>query len=627
MNEIHYWEREKFISKGRQKAELSCQLLIREANQLPPMISSLPDQNFTAEQQNYLSGFLTGVLHRQNIPFLGQNSAGQFTNNPAESVEQTVFGTPIDDLCKEERIKHAQNGLDCYPTILANALKGEFPAAEDVFRYKFYGLFHVAPAQNSFMLRARVPGCVIMSHQFRGFAEIAADWGGGYCDITTRGNLQVREIQPENCVKVLDKVVELGLTSRGAGADNVRNVTATPTTGFDTEEFIDVMPLAKGMHHYILNNRDLYGMPRKFNIAFDSAGTVSACADTNDIGFYACKVEENNDGIAPGVYFRMQLCGITGHKQFASDCGALLTADECIPVAAAILRVFIEHGDRTNRKRARLKYLIDDWGTEKFLTETQKKLAFPIRYYAVEKCIAGIAKSKHGHVGIHKQNDGKNYVGIVIPVGKMQAEDMHKIAEIAETFGKSELRLTNWQNIIIPHVGDDVLEYCKQAIIDAGFSFTSSAISGGIVACTGSFGCKYAQAETKDNAVKLGKYLDSKIEIDNPINIHITGCPHSCAQHYVGDIGMQAVKVKLDTDEKVDGFNIVLGGGLDDTQAIAKEVLKSIPATDVPEVTEHILKTYMSRREGSETFLNFTRRYSESQLQEMFTLQAVTSAN
>jgi ferredoxin-nitrite reductase len=136
------------------------------------------------------------------------------------------------------------------------------------------------------------------------------------------------------------------------------------------EELIDVMPLAKAMHHYIVNNRDLYGLPRKFNISFDSGGAISVCADTNDIAFYAVRLTKQQGDLNPGVYFRMQLCGITGHKQFATDCGVLLTPEETIPVAAALIRMFVENGNRTNRNKARLKYLVDDWGITKTLEET-----------------------------------------------------------------------------------------------------------------------------------------------------------------------------------------------------------------------------------------------------------------
>ena len=212
---------------------------------------------FSTEQKQYLEGFFAGA--NQRMPFLGQNAAGQFTDNPAEAVEQDVFGTPVDELCKEEQIKLEQNGLDVWDTIQADSEAGRFPQGGDVFRYKFYGLFHVTPAQDSFMLRCRIAGCALKSHQMVGMAEVAEDWGGGYADITTRGNLQVREILPPNTTAVLNKVVDIGLTSRGSGADNLRNITASPTSGFDPDEVLDVLPYAKSMHHYILNNRDLYG--------------------------------------------------------------------------------------------------------------------------------------------------------------------------------------------------------------------------------------------------------------------------------------------------------------------------------------------------------------------------------
>ena len=314
--------------------------------------------SFTAEQKQYLEGFFTGASQRGVMPFLGQNEVGQYTSNPTEAVEESVHGTPLEDLCKEELIKHELNGLDVWDRMVADSEADRFPESDDMFRYKFHGLFHVKPAQDSFMLRCRIAGGALKSHQLVGLAEIAEDWGGGYADCTTRGNFQIREIMPPNTIATLTKLVDLGLTARGSGADNLRNITASPTSGFDPDEVLDVMPYARAMHHYIMHNRDLYGLPRKFNISFDSGGRVSVCADTNDIAFYAVRVGAGQ-GVEPGVYFRVQLCGITGHKQFASDCGLLVTPDQAIPVAAAMVRVFIENGDRTNRKKARLKYLVD----------------------------------------------------------------------------------------------------------------------------------------------------------------------------------------------------------------------------------------------------------------------------
>jgi len=575
---------------------------------------SIDNAAFTEEQTQYLGGFVSGILQARKMPFLGQDAGGRFTHNEEEAVGETVHGTPLDDLCREELIKHERNGLDCYDQILANATEAKFPEGGDAFRYKFHGLFFVSPAQESIMLRARIAGGALDARQFRGMAEIAADWGSGFIDLTTRGNLQIREIMPENCPAVLMKTADLGLTSLGSGADNIRNITATPTSGFDPEELIDVMPLANAMHHYILRNRDLYGLPRKFNISFDSGGKVSVCADTNDIGFYAVEVKANDQGIDPGIYFRLQLCGITGHMQFASDSGILLTPSETIPVAAAIIRVFNENGDRTNRKKARLKYLVDQWGIPKLLEEAGKKLTFPLRHFPEGNCEPRLPKSKHGHLGIHNQSDGLNYLGVLTPVGRMSSTQVKDISDIADKYGSGRIRLTVWQNLIIPDIADENVEAAAAAVISAGFDYRPSPITGGIIACTGSRGCKYAAAETKGNAVALGSYLSGRLDLDTPVNIHLTGCQNSCAQHYIGDIGMMGVRVKTETGETVDGYNIVLGGGVDDTQAVAREIWKAIPYTDIPPMIEKLLTHYLAKRDADETFVTFVNRHSVEEL-------------
>lgn len=574
------------------------------------------NSGFSEDQTSYLTGFVTGILQARELPFLGQDAASRFTHEASEAVAN-VFGTPIDDLCREEQVKYQQNGLDCYDSILANAENNVFPTDGDVFRYKFHGLFFVSPAQESIMLRCRIAGGALSTYQFRGLAEIAQDWGPGHADLTTRANLQIREIMPENCPDILMKLCDLGLTSQGAGADNIRNITATPTTGFDPAELIDVMPYARAMHHYILKNRDLYGLPRKFNISYDSGGCVSTCADTNDIGFYAVKVGPNDQGVAPGVYFRMQLCGITGHKQFATDCGVLLTPAETVPVAAALIRVFIENGDRTNRKKARLKYLVDEWGIPKTLGETAKKLTFALREFPLEACEPSTPKSKHGHLGIHQQRDGRHYIGILTPVGRISVTQMLALADIADEFGRGEIRLTVWQNLIIPGIPEEKLQAAITAIQATGLDHRNNTITGGIIACTGSAGCKFGAAETKGCAVELGRHLSGKMILDQPINLHLTGCQNSCAQHYIGDIGMMGTRVKQEDGTTVDGYNIVLGGGVDDTQAIAREVWKNVRADEMPALIEQLLVVYLRDRIDDETFASFANRHTPDQLMDL----------
>ncbi|MDP0501513.1 MAG: NirA family protein [Verrucomicrobiota bacterium JB022] len=578
---------------------------------------------FTDEQKQYLQGFFAGVQQR-GLPFLGQNRQGQFTGDPQQAVEEEiVYGTPLEDLCKEERIKHEQNGLDVWDKIVALSEVDQFPEGGDMFRFKFYGLFHVKPAQDSFMLRCRIAGGRLLSHQLAGLAEIAEDWGGGYAHVTTRANLQIREIMPRDTINTLIKLDELGLTSRGSGADNIRNVTASPTSGFDAQELIDVMPYARAMHHYILNHRDLYGLPRKFNIAFDSGGSISVCADTNDIGFYATRVGEGH-GVEPGVYFRVQLCGITGHRQFASDCGLLIKPSEAIPVAAAMVRVFIEHGNRTNRNKARLKYLVDEWGVEKYLDEVAKKLAFPLRRLALDKCEPRPATNQHGYVGVHGQNDGRHYVGVVTPVGRMSPAQMKGIATLASRYGAGEIRLTVWQNLLIPHVASEDVEPLLQGLRDLGLTHETTTVKAGLVACTGNQGCKYAATDTKGHAAALGDYLSERFQLDRPINIHLTGCPHSCAQHYIGDIGLLGAKVKRG-DSSVEGYHVFVGGGVDERQSIGRQLFASVPFDELKPLLAEVVEGYLEHREPGETFWQFTRRHTIEELKNLLSLQTAAA--
>jgi ferredoxin-nitrite reductase len=569
--------------------------------------------NFTAEQQQYLQGFFAGATQRGAVPFVGHTASGHITNDAASGLdnlaEETYFGTPVSDLSREERWKFEENPLDIWDKLLAHAAEDKAPAPDDLFRFKFHGLFYVAPAQDSFMLRLRAPGAVLSTHQLRGIAAMAADWGSGRVDITTRSNLQVREFQPKNIIRVLDKIRALGLSSRGSGADNIRNITASPITGLDTTELYDVAPLADAMSNYILNSRDMYGLPRKFNIAFDNGGAISVVADTNDIGFIAVQVKEGQS-VPPGVYFRVLLCGITGHKQFASDCGLLLRPDQTVAVAAAMVRVFSENGDRTDRKKARLKYLVDRWGTERFLNETEKRLAFPLIRVLADACEPRRPIDRAAHIGVHPQAQPElHYIGISVPVGQLPVAQAIALAEVAERYGSGEIRLTVWQNLILPNIATANLKAAKQAILAAGLSFEAGTVLSGTVACTGNKGCRFAASDTKSHAVALARRLDSNFKLVQPINLHVTGCAHSCAQHYIGDIGLMGVKVGGE-----EGYQVVLGGGSDQDQGLARELISAIRFADLPPVMDRLFAAFTATERPEGSFLEFTRRHSIAEL-------------
>ena len=587
-----------------------------------------PDYAFSLQQKEYLQGFFAGLTSGGLRTFVGHLADGRITNVPQAGLEnqaaepeplagKTVYGTPVEDLCEQEIWKLEQHGLDIWDKLVAHAEQDKFPDKPDTFRFRYHGLFYVAPAQNAFMLRCRIPAGELTSAQMRGLADMAEQWGGGYADITTRANIQIREIPPRHMVKCLLKLQEIGLTSRGSGVDNVRNITATPTAGFDKDELIDTRPFAKAVHHYILNNRDMYDLPRKFNIAFEGGGAISAVADTNDIGFMAVRVGEGKE-VEPGVYFRVELAGITGHQQFAKDSGILIKPNECVAVAAAILRVFVENGDRTNRKRARLKYLIDKWGIPKFIEEVEKKLTFPLVHFPLDQCIQRVAPLSHGHIGAFQQSQpGLNYIGAVITVGRMKPRQMRRLADVAQNYGTGELRLTVWQNLLIPNIPDAFVETVKKNLVKMGFHYQSTTLAGGLVACTGNTGCQWAATNTKGQAVLLARHLEKKVRLDQPINIHLTGCPNSCAQHYMGDIGLLGAKVKQGGDT-VEGYHVVMGGGFGDKQAVAREIFKGVPFNELTTLLEHVLKTYLSKRKYGESFVEFTRRHSVKELQEMF---------
>ena len=387
-------------------------------------------------------------------------------------------------------------------------------------------------------------------------------------------------------------------------------MTASPLTGIDREELLDVRQYAEAMDQYIRNSRDLYGLPRKFNISFDNGGALSVVADTNDIGFMAVRIEKGK-ALPAGVYFRVVLCGITGHKQFATDCGVILKPHESIAVAAAMLRVFSENGDRTDRKKARLKYLVDRWGLEKFLEETEKLLAFPLMRLAASECVTRGPIDRAGHIGVHPQSqEGLCYVGVSVPVGRLPVAQMRAAAEIADRFGVGEIRLTVWQNLIVPHIANAKLEEAKAALLEAGLKYTVGRVLSGTVACTGNQGCRYAASDTKTHAVTLANLLDERFALSQPINLHVTGCNNSCAQHYIGDIGLMGVKVNGE-----EGYVVNLGGGADHDQGLARELIPAIRFADLPPVMERVMQAFEQKKTSNEeTFLAFTRRHSIEEL-------------
>ncbi|MEM9400798.1 MAG: NirA family protein, partial [Verrucomicrobiota bacterium] len=288
-------------------------------------------QEINNEQKLYLDGFVNG-LQSKGVSF------GDFAETPGGMPKNGACGTVLEDvdwdsLCKEEKLKVEENPLESFKRIVENARDNKFPEGGDVFKFKWNGLFYLTPVAEGFMSRLRIPGGLLKSYQLRGIASAAQELTSGYVQITTRNNIQCRLIQPKDAPAFLERIQEIGLHTRGAGADNVRNITANATAGIDPHELIDVTPYYKELALRILNTLEFYDLPRKFNISFDGGGLVSALEDTNDIGFTAVRVGKNDQGLEPGIYFRIALGGVTGHKTFATDLGVLAKPDEIVDVA------------------------------------------------------------------------------------------------------------------------------------------------------------------------------------------------------------------------------------------------------------------------------------------------------
>jgi len=435
----------------------------------------------------------------------------------------------------------------------------------------------------------------------------------------------MREVAPKNAVALVEHIQDIGLCSRGSGADNIRNVTGTPSAGIDPHELLDTRPYAREWHFHILNDRTLYGIPRKFNVGFDGAGTIAVLEDTNDIGFSAVEVMDGF-GVEPGIWFRLAIGGITGHRDFAHTTGVVVKPAEATLVADAVVRVFIENGDRTNRTKARLKYVIDAWGMEKFLAAMEEKLGRKLTRVPADAIKPRPAFDRFGHIGVHRQKQpGLNWIGVALPVGRMTAAQMRGIAAVARTYGDGDIRLTVWQNLLISGVADADVAAAETAVAALGLATRANALRAGLVACTGNTGCKFAASDTKRHADEIAAWCETRVAIDTPVNIHLTGCHHSCAQHFISEIGLLACKVQTSEDgDAVEGYHILVGGGFGPNATLGREIYRDVPAENASKTVERILKAYVAHRTSpQESFLAFAGRHDEAALKALFEAEAV----
>jgi ferredoxin-nitrite reductase len=465
-------------------------------------------------------------------------------------------------------------------------------------RLKWLGLFFRPVTPGKFMLRMRTPNGVITSGQMRTLAEVVQQYGDdGSADVTTRQNLQLRGIRLEDIVDIFKRLEKVGLTSMQSGMDNVRNITGSPVAGLEASELIDTRGLVRKVQDMITNggkgNPSFTNLPRKFNIAIGGCRDNSIHAEINDIAFIPA-FKEGIEGAPIG--FNVLVGGFFSAKRCAAAVPLNVWVDprDVVAICEAILVIYRDFGLRANRQKSRLMWLIDEWGIEKFRAEVEKYMGHSLIAAAPKD---EIEWEKRDHIGIHAQKQpGLNYVGLHIPVGRLQADDMFELSRLAEVYGSGEMRLTVEQNVIIPDVPDSRLEALLAEPLLERFSIEPTPLTRALVSCTGSQFCNFALVETKQRALAIARALDQELELAKPIRIHWTGCPNSCGQPQVADIGLMGTKVRKD-GKVTEGVDIYMGGKVGKDAVLGERTMQGIACDDLKDVLKDLMKQHFNAQD------------------------------
>ncbi len=494
-------------------------------------------------------------------------------------------------LNKFEKFKAEKDGLDVKNELEHFAQIGwEAVDKTDLeHRLKWLGIFYRPVTPGKFMLRMRTPNGILTSQQLRVLAEIVQRYGtDGSADITTRQNIQLRGIRLEDIPEIFQQLHSVGMTSMQSGMDNVRNITGSPVAGIDGDELIDTRELVKQVQDMITNkgegNYAFTNLPRKFNIAIEGGRDNSVHAEINDIAFVpAYKDEQLGFNVLVGGFFSAKRC------EAAIPLNVWIPPNEdVVNLSRAILTVYRDNGLRANRQKSRLMWLIDELGIETFRQLVEQEFGSTLSAAAAKD---EIDWEKRDRIGVYKQKQaGLNYVGLHIPVGRLQAEDMFDLSRLAEVYGSGEVRLTVEQNAIIPNIADENLELFLAEPLLQKFAIAPKPLERALVSCTGAQFCNFALVETKNRALALSKELDAELEMSHPVRIHWTGCPNSCGQPQVADIGLMGTKVRKD-GKTVEGVDLYMGGKVGKDARLGTCVQKGIPCEDLLPVLREILIT------------------------------------
>lgn len=472
-----------------------------------------------------------------------------------------------------------------------------------------------------FLVRIRVTNGQLHAHQLRAIAGAADSYANGVADITVRQNLQLHDITAEALPELLDTLWRHGLTTMGSCGDDTRNVTGCPLAGLDAAEVCDASPLAFEITRALVGNRQFYNLPRKFKVTVTGCRFWCSYPEINDVGLTAIRRDDGELG------FSLRLGGgLATEPHLARRVDAFIRWNQVVPIVRAVAEVFRDAEVlREHRERARLKYLFlqHGWNEEQVLEAIQERLPFTLEPAVHEVPPEDVYRD---HVGLHPQKQaGYVYAGAGVLRGRIYAHQMRAAARAAERFGSGELRTTIMQNLLVPNVPERHADTVVHALNEAGLRTEGSPFFRGTVACTGTQFCKLAITETKSFSRWLVEELDQRLpEYSEQLKIHVTGCPNSCGQHWIADIGIEGKKVRVG-NQLVDAYYFCVGGTLGGHASIARPVGYRCPATEVPSAIERLLRGFETHRTPSESLRHFFSRHSDDELRTFLAGGAVTA--
>lgn len=542
---------------------------------------------------------------------------------------------------KMERLKVEKNPWEHWDEVIAFAKEGRESVVPDWAGayFKWWGVYTQGDgigavggvggegkATEFFMMRVGIPNGLLTSEQTRVLADLARDHGRDLADITTRQNIQYHWLTIESLPIIVDALAKVGLSPKGACGDVVRNVTGCPLAGLHKHELIDAAPLAKKVAAFLTGNADFVNLPRKFKITITGCPEWCSYPEINDIGLTG--VERTVNGVREVGYSVRVGGGLSKEPHLALRLNAFVKPEQAEDVCYKIAEIYRDQQGslRESRTAARLKYMFmkDGWTAETFLAELERKLGYKLDPAPAEIHPEDVYRD---HTGVlPQQQPGLSSVGITVLRGRLDAKQLHALADLADEYGDGNVALTIQQNAIITSVPNEKIQALVEKINALGLHVEATNFWRGTVACTGTEFCKLAIAETKSFSRWLVDEMQERVpNFDQQLRINVTGCPNNCGQAWIADIGLEGKKVKHE-GQMVDAFYFCLGGALGEYAGFARAVGYRAPATEVPVAMERLLKTYLKDRTPNENLRQYFARFSDEELRGQLAGAVVAAA-